>query len=357
MNHFNYNDRGQEDHLYMIPVELTGVDTPSLNFDLAHRAYGNTYSDGLRVELFPGCDLAADPVVLFEKFDPELATAPNQTSLYVTSSAADWKTVRLDLSPYAGQKVVVRFTAINDYGNTTFIDNIGVQKYVPPVLPVAAMLNPVDTACRQTPVTFQAQEITPGASYSWNFGTLVTPATATGPGPHTVTFLTPGQKTVILTASNADGATRDTQRVTVLALPTPNFTVAANSLIATFNNTSTNAVSYLWDFGDGTSSTEASPVHTYAQPGAYVVKLEASNQCKTNIKTFNLNLTSSTKDPEQAAGISISPNPCSGDFVMEIEQRSQRDTALSDNRRAGQGGARAHSGNKARRKQDTLSGA
>jgi hypothetical protein len=324
MNHFNYNDRGQEDHLYMIPVEVTGVDTPSLNFDLAHRAYGNTYSDGLRVELFPGCDLSADPVVLFEKFDPELATAPNQTSLYVTSSAADWKTVRLDLSPWAGQKVVVRFTAINDYGNTTFIDNIGVQKYVPPVFPVAAMLNPPDTACRQTPVTFQAQEITPGASYSWNFGTLVTPSTATGPGPHTVTFLTPGQKTVILTASNADGATRDTQRVTVLALPTPNFTVTANSLVATFNNTSTNATSYVWDFGDGTNSTDASPVHTYAQPGSYVVKLEASNLCKTNIKTFNLNLTSSIRDIVQESGISITPNPCNGDFVITLSsERSE----------------------------------
>lgn len=318
MNHFNYNDRGQEDHLYMIPLEVAGVDTPSLNFDLAHRAYGNTYSDGLRVELFPGCDLSADPVVLFEKYDPELATAPNQTSLYVTSSAGDWKTVRLDLSPYAGQKVVVRFTSINDYGNTTFIDNIGLQKYIAPVLPVAAMLNPVDTACRQTPVTFQAQEISSGASYSWNFGTLVTPANATGPGPHTVTFLTPGQKTVILTASNADGATRDTQRVTVLALPTPNFTVAASSLAATFTNTSTNAASYLWDFGDGMISTDANPVHTYAQPGAYLVKLEASNQCKTNIKTFNLNLTSDTQDPDQSRGVSISPNPCSGDFVLEL---------------------------------------
>lgn len=318
MNHFNYNDRGQEDYLYMIPVEVTGVDTPSLNFDLAHRAYGNTYSDGLRVELFPGCDLAADPVVLFEKFDPELATAPNQTTLYVTSTAADWKTVRLDLSPWAGQKVVVRFTAINDYGNTTFIDNIGVQKYVPPVFPVAAMLNPVDTACRQTPVTFQAQEITPGAAYSWNFGTLVTPANATGPGPHTVTFLTPGQKTVILTASNADGATRDTQRVTVLALPTPNFTVTSTNLVATFTNTSTNAATYLWDFGDGTNSTEVNPVHTYAQPGAYAVKLEASNSCKTNIKTFNLSLTSGTKDPEEDSGISISPNPSAGDFVVTL---------------------------------------
>jgi PKD repeat protein len=318
MNHFNYSDRGQEDYLYMIPIEVTGVDTPSLNFDLAHRAYGNTYSDGLRVELFPGCDLGADPVVLFEKFDPELATAPNQTSLYVTSNAADWKTVRLDLSPYAGQKVVVRFASVNDYGNTTFIDNIGMQKYVPPVLPVAAMLNPPDTACRQTPVTFQAQEISQGASYSWNFGTLVTPANATGPGPHTVTFLTPGQKTVIMTASNADGATRDTQRVTVLALPTPNFTVSASNLVATFTNSSTNATSYLWDFGDGTTSAEVSPVHTYAQPGSYTIKLEANNQCKTNIKTFTLNLTSDVESPELQSGIMIAPNPCSGDFVLTL---------------------------------------
>jgi PKD repeat protein len=33
------------------------------------------------------------------------------------------------------------------------------------------------------------------------------------------------------------------------------------------------AVSYLWDFGDGTTSTDASPVHTYAQDGLYWVTL------------------------------------------------------------------------------------
>jgi PKD repeat protein len=44
----------------------------------------------------------------------------------------------------------------------------------------------------------------------------------------------------------------------------------------TFTNTSTNADIYSWDFGDGSAvSTDASPVHTYAQGGKYAVKLSA----------------------------------------------------------------------------------
>lgn len=42
-----------------------------------------------------------------------------------------------------------------------------------------------------------------------------------------------------------------------------------------FTNTSTNATTYNWDFGDGTTSTELSPTHTYSADGAYTVKLTA----------------------------------------------------------------------------------
>lgn len=42
-----------------------------------------------------------------------------------------------------------------------------------------------------------------------------------------------------------------------------------------FTNQSTNATSYLWDFGDGTTSTEISPAHTYANGGSFKVKLTA----------------------------------------------------------------------------------
>ena len=40
-------------------------------------------------------------------------------------------------------------------------------------------------------------------------------------------------------------------------------------LTVTFTNESTNADDYLWDFGDGVTSTLASPNHTYTQPGVY----------------------------------------------------------------------------------------
>src|SRR6478609_8570035 len=46
----------------------------------------------------------------------------------------------------------------------------------------------------------------------------------------------------------------------------------------TFSNASivperAGTVAYTWNFGDGTSSTEASPTHTFKEPGAYSVNL------------------------------------------------------------------------------------
>ncbi|HET7640594.1 MAG TPA: PKD domain-containing protein, partial [Ktedonobacteraceae bacterium] len=40
-----------------------------------------------------------------------------------------------------------------------------------------------------------------------------------------------------------------------------------------------NAVSYKWDFGDGTTATVQNPSHTYANPGAYTIKLSATGNC------------------------------------------------------------------------------
>lgn len=44
-------------------------------------------------------------------------------------------------------------------------------------------------------------------------------------------------------------------------------------------NLSRFATEYLWDFGDGNSSTEANPTYTYTDPGCYTVSLRASNDC------------------------------------------------------------------------------
>jgi gliding motility-associated-like protein len=60
---------------------------------------------------------------------------------------------------------------------------------------------------------------------------------------------------------------------------------------ASFQNLSTNLDSnpaYLWDFGDGTTGTEANPTHTYPDPGNYNVTLTVTNSTGcTNTLTVN----------------------------------------------------------------------
>lgn len=62
----------------------------------------------------------------------------------------------------------------------------------------------------------------------------------------------------------------------------------------TFNSScSRNALSYLWEFGDGTTSIEANPVHAYAFGGTFEVKLTvtSSNQ-STDVFTSSIKITS-----------------------------------------------------------------
>ncbi|MEO0780097.1 MAG: PKD domain-containing protein, partial [Bacteroidota bacterium] len=52
-----------------------------------------------------------------------------------------------------------------------------------------------------------------------------------------------------------------------------------NDFTVNFTNTSSDATSYSWDFGDGNGSMDINPVHTYAMEGTYTVVLTATNDC------------------------------------------------------------------------------
>jgi len=56
------------------------------------------------------------------------------------------------------------------------------------------------------------------------------------------------------------------------------YTVSIEDRTVTFSNETTGAVSYKWDFGDGETSTEESPVHTYPGKGKYVPTLYATDK-------------------------------------------------------------------------------
>lgn len=84
------------------------------------------------------------------------------------------------------------------------------------------------------------------------------------------------------------------------------FATGCAPLEVQFQNYSSNATEYYWDFGDGNSSTAFEPIHTYTQPGIYDVELIAHNPnaCKEYDTT--------------ALQIIVEDNAFEGDFETEL---------------------------------------
>ena len=72
--------------------------------------------------------------------------------------------------------------------------------------------------------------------------------------------------------------------------PKPNFSNRIVDNEVTFDNTTKYGVQYFWNFGDGTSSTEKSPRHTYQHEGCYTVSLKVTNACFPEGYTLKSNL-------------------------------------------------------------------
>ncbi len=82
--------------------------------------------------------------------------------------------------------------------------------------------------------------------------------------------------------SNDCGFEEYTEQVSLDLLPIPvssfNFMDLGNGFVQ-FENNSSDASSYHWEFGDSFSSTEIDPIHEYLMDGAYEVTLSAFNEC------------------------------------------------------------------------------
>ncbi|MEX2370120.1 MAG: PKD domain-containing protein [Bacteroidales bacterium] len=74
-------------------------------------------------------------------------------------------------------------------------------------------------------------------------------------------------------------------------LPTPDFSFEIDDKTVTFTNLSDDAVSYSWDFGDGSAAvTDENPVHTYDAYGDYDVRLTATNEEGEEIKKITISV-------------------------------------------------------------------
>lgn len=320
LNCYNYHERGALDYLYLPPVDLTDMENPGVVFDLSHTIYDPAFSEQLRVEVFPDCDLNTAPTILWLKNDPDLTTTPAFSGFFTPDDPTDWRREGASLKKFEGQRVLIRFVSTNDFGNNLYLDNIGVAEFNPP----AAVIQPVpDTVCRvPETVEFNAVPAGPLATYSWQFGPGALPAsTASGPGPHIVSYLTPGSKNVRLIVTESGFSDTAMLALQVLGAPQSDFTLVIAGPAVSFTNTSQYATSYLWNFGDDSTSTETNPVHTYSLPGAYTVTLTANNACAGTLSVSSQTFTLDFVGTDDLPGFSqflIAPNPTTGDFRVDM---------------------------------------
>src|SRR5439155_20500715 len=97
--------------------------------------------------------------------------------------------------------------------------------------------------------------------------------------------------TMHLTSTGHGSTTTTTGSITVTAPSlVDNFSASPTSgqapLKVTFTDTSTGSVTgWVWNFGDGTSSTTQNPQHTYSTTGTYTVSLTVSGPGGSNTAT------------------------------------------------------------------------
>lgn len=124
-------------------------------------------------------------------------------------------------------------------------------------------------------------------SYSWNWGDGTAPSTGASPGSHL--YAAAGTYTITLTTTDGWGKSATTIRTVNLAEPASNTapTAAFTATCASFTTCTMNSagtvdaegdsIRYAWDFGDGSTSTSASPSRTYVAPGTYTIVLTATD--------------------------------------------------------------------------------
>ena len=184
--------------------------------------------------------------------------------------------------------------------------------------PVAEFSGTPTNGNKPLEVTFTDESTGEMSSWSWDFGDG---NSSTEQNP-VHTYNNEGTYTVELTVSGPGGSDTETKTdyitVTVSA-PVAEFSGTPTSgekpLEVTFTDESTGEISsWSWDFGDGNSSTEQNPVHTYQDAGTYTVALTVTGPGGNDTETKVDYITVTTPAPVA----DFSGTPTSGDKPLDV---------------------------------------
>jgi PKD repeat protein len=202
VENYNYNSRGATDDLISPEINLQGLKTPvELSFKVSHRQYQTT-KDVLEVGVSADCGLSWQTV--YQKSGAELQTTTTRDYNLAPNESSHWRNDKISLDDYVGSRVMLRFRNITDYGAHLFIDDVLITNsgYEVPEVDFMASATSVDTGDEITLISTSTGTI---GQYLWEFEEAVE-VSSMNESVIQVTFLTPGLKTVKLTATNPDGA-------------------------------------------------------------------------------------------------------------------------------------------------------
>lgn len=173
----------------------------------------------------------------------------------------------------------VTVTATNACGSNSFSQAITVGVNGALNKPVPDFSSNTTTGCPPLSVTFTDLSTENPTSWAWDVDNDGTVDYTTQNPTHV--YNTAGNYSVKLIVTNGIGSDSITKinYITVNPLPVAGFSNTVNSGTVNFTNTSSDAASYSWDFGDSNTSTAISTSHTYAAINTYTVTLTATNGC------------------------------------------------------------------------------
>lgn len=103
------------------------------------------------------------------------------------------------------------------------------------------------------------------------------------------------------------------------------FSQSVDEMTVTFTNESVGADTFAWDFGDGSTSDEENPVHTYAAAGQYMVTLTASNSDNTDDAEVQVTIDEIGQDP-----MTLLTGGSSKTWILSTELNGYRFGAIDD---------------------------
>jgi PKD repeat protein len=254
---------------------------------------------------FQSTQLIAPPLAVFTT-TPDSGCAPLNV-IFTNSSSGDYISFAWDLGNGVSATDTIAPAQIYQQGlyDTTYYISLTVSNQCASVgyfdsvivkpVPVVDFGTNVSEGCSPLPILFNNISTGNADVYTWNFGDGTANSNTLNPPTH-IYFTGTNDTTFTITLAGVNECGSDTMRRNILVHP--------NTVNAFFNTSSTagcapHTVAYTnfasggnfvtWDFGDGNTSTQASPIHTYLNAGIYTCYQYVNNGCSYD--TFSVVIT------------------------------------------------------------------